>query len=228
MLLQSREARVSETRAPRSWKSNLLPRNMPISWPLRVRPPCHQRRVICGATQGRCIRPAQVPRCHLRPVPEKGHRRRLCTPQDGRFPHVPSCQCGGRSLDEDHARHSRRSTLPKSQERRAHKGLTPSQEWLISTPKHLALYEAFGWEPPTFAHLGLLVNADGTKLSKRNDSVNLAKYQNAGIFPMALLAWLANLGSSFKSDTKPPRLIADVADSVSSLALSCFVAANMH
>ncbi|KAJ6439924.1 NmrA-like family protein [Purpureocillium lavendulum] len=88
------------------------------------------------------------------------------------------------------------------------------EEWLISTPKHLALYEAFGWQPPTFAHLGLLVNGDGSKLSKRNASVNISKYQDEGVFPMALLAWLANLGSSFKSGAKTPRTVADVADAL--------------
>ncbi|OAQ66707.1 glutamyl-tRNA synthetase [Pochonia chlamydosporia 170] len=88
------------------------------------------------------------------------------------------------------------------------------EEWLISTPKHLALYQAFGWQPPTFAHLGLLVNVDGSKLSKRNDSVNLATYQDKGVFPMALLSWLANLGSSFKSNTRPPRTISDIADAL--------------
>ncbi|KAM0480374.1 hypothetical protein ACHAPX_004205 [Trichoderma viride] len=88
------------------------------------------------------------------------------------------------------------------------------EEWLISTPKHVALYEAFGWQPPIFAHLGLLVDIDGSKLSKRNDSVNISKYQNEGTFPMALLAWLANLGSSFKRDVLPPRTVEDVANSL--------------
>ncbi|KAF3063015.1 Glutamate--tRNA ligase [Trichoderma lentiforme] len=88
------------------------------------------------------------------------------------------------------------------------------EEWLISTPKHVALYEAFGWQPPTFAHLGLLVDLDGSKLSKRNDSVNISKYQNGGTFPMALLSWLANLGSSFKRDVQPPRTVEDVANAL--------------
>ncbi|KAG5927778.1 hypothetical protein E4U42_001784 [Claviceps africana] len=85
------------------------------------------------------------------------------------------------------------------------------EEWLISTPKHLALYQAFGWDPPTFAHLGLLVNPDGSKLSKRNDSVDLSTYRKKGIAPMALLSWLAHLGSSFKSDIKyHPLTISDL------------------
>ena len=89
------------------------------------------------------------------------------------------------------------------------------EEWLISAPKHVALYQAFGWQPPTFAHLGLLVNHDGSKLSKRNDDVNLSKYKEGKAFPMALLAWLANLGSSFKSGAKAPRSVEDVAEAVS-------------
>lgn len=89
-----------------------------------------------------------------------------------------------------------------------------SQEWLISTPKHLLLYRAFGWTPPIFAHLGLLVHPDGNKLSKRNDSANLSKYQADGIFPMALLTWLANLGSSFKPKTPVLRTIQAMADAV--------------
>ncbi|KAG8424206.1 Glutamate--tRNA ligase mitochondrial [Metarhizium acridum] len=88
------------------------------------------------------------------------------------------------------------------------------EEWLISTPKHLALYMAFGWEPPTFAHLGLLVNSDGSKLSKRNDSTNLSTYHEKGVFPMALLSWLANLGSSFQPNVKPPRTISDIANAL--------------
>ncbi|KAM0431042.1 hypothetical protein ACHAPT_005679 [Fusarium lateritium] len=85
------------------------------------------------------------------------------------------------------------------------------EEWLISTPKHLALYEAFGWKPPTFAHLGLLISNDGSKLSKRNDSVNLSTYMDQKIFPMALQAWLANLGASFKKGASTPRFLDHVA-----------------
>ncbi|KAG5930990.1 hypothetical protein E4U53_002009 [Claviceps sorghi] len=89
------------------------------------------------------------------------------------------------------------------------------EEWLISTPKHLALYQAFGWDPPTFAHLGLLVNPDGSKLSKRNDSVDLSTYREKGVFPMALLSWLAHLGSSFKSSIKyHPQTISDLANAL--------------
>merc|ERR1712000_220898 len=59
------------------------------------------------------------------------------------------------------------------------------EEWLISTPKHLALYKAFGWKPPTFAHLGLLINDDGSKLSKRNASASITSYKENFFAPMA-------------------------------------------
>ncbi|KAH6893399.1 hypothetical protein B0T10DRAFT_437294 [Thelonectria olida] len=88
------------------------------------------------------------------------------------------------------------------------------EEWLISTPKHLALYEAFGWEAPTFAHLGLLVSNDGSKLSKRNGSVNLSMYQAQNVFPIAMQAWLANLGSSFKRNHNTPRTLKDVVEAL--------------
>ncbi|KAH7140738.1 hypothetical protein EDB81DRAFT_63524 [Dactylonectria macrodidyma] len=88
------------------------------------------------------------------------------------------------------------------------------EEWLISTPKHLALYEAFGWDAPTFSHLGLLVNNDGSKLSKRHDSVNLSTYRDQNIFPIALQAWLANLGASFKRGHDTPRFPDDVAEAL--------------
>jgi glutamyl-tRNA synthetase len=56
--------------------------------------------------------------------------------------------------------------------------LTPvtTQEWIPSTPKHLALYEAFGWDAPQFAHMPLLVNRDGSKLSKRTGDVQVEDY----------------------------------------------------
>jgi glutamyl-tRNA synthetase len=57
------------------------------------------------------------------------------------------------------------------------------EEWLPSTPKHILLYQAFGWEAPQFAHLPLLLNADRSKLSKRQGDVSVEDYQVKGIFP---------------------------------------------
>ncbi|KAI6784746.1 glutamyl-tRNA synthetase [Emericellopsis cladophorae] len=90
------------------------------------------------------------------------------------------------------------------------------EEWLISTPKHLALYKAFGWKPPTFAHLGLLINDDGSKLSKRNASASITSYKDNFFAPMAFQTWLASLGSSRKSQGGPiPRTIAALASDLS-------------
>ena len=75
-------------------------------------------------------------------------------------------------------------------------------EWISSTPKHLALYEAFGWTPPTFAHVGLLVDETGRKLSKRNFDTDIANFRNMGVLPETLVNFVALLGWSHeqKSD----------------------------
>ncbi|KAL3417714.1 glutamyl-tRNA synthetase [Phlyctema vagabunda] len=69
-------------------------------------------------------------------------------------------------------------------------------EWLPSTPKHFALYQAFGWEPPQFAHVGLLLDASRAKLSKRNQDIDIASYRKQGIFPETLTNFVALLGWS--------------------------------
>ncbi|HGY55034.1 MAG TPA: glutamate--tRNA ligase [Caldithrix abyssi] len=68
------------------------------------------------------------------------------------------------------------------------------EEWLPSTPKHILLYQAFGWEPPHFAHLPLLLNEDRSKLSKRQGDVAVEDYRAKGILPEALLNFVALLG----------------------------------
>ena len=77
-----------------------------------------------------------------------------------------------------------------------------AEEWINSTPKHVVLYEAFGWEKPKFAHLPLLRNADKSKISKRKNPVALTYYQRAGILPEALVNFLANMGWSFGNDVE--------------------------
>ncbi len=69
-----------------------------------------------------------------------------------------------------------------------------ADEWIISTAKHILLYEALGWEPPKFAHIPLLVNADGKKLSKRDGDVAVEDYLKKGFLPEALINYLALLG----------------------------------
>ncbi|NOX88270.1 MAG: glutamate--tRNA ligase [Calditrichaeota bacterium] len=68
------------------------------------------------------------------------------------------------------------------------------EEWLPSTPKHILLYQAFGWELPLFAHLPLLLNPDRTKLSKRQGDVAVEDYRAKGILPQALINFVALLG----------------------------------
>jgi len=68
------------------------------------------------------------------------------------------------------------------------------EEWLSSTPKHVLLYKAFGWEQPVFAHLPLLLNPDRTKLSKRQGDVAVEDYQRKGFLPEALVNFIAFLG----------------------------------
>ncbi|KND00704.1 glutamate-tRNA ligase [Spizellomyces punctatus DAOM BR117] len=68
------------------------------------------------------------------------------------------------------------------------------EEWVSSTPKHLLLYKAFNWQPPKFAHLPLLVNKDGSKLSKRQGDVHIEALLDKGYLPEALLNFVAFLG----------------------------------
>lgn len=72
------------------------------------------------------------------------------------------------------------------------------EEWISSLPKHVKLYEYFGWEPPVFCHLPLLRNADKTKskLSKRKNPTSINYYRRAGYLPQALRNFLALLGWS--------------------------------
>jgi len=68
------------------------------------------------------------------------------------------------------------------------------EEWLISTPKHLLLYQYLGWDPPLFAHLPLLLNPDRSKLSKRQGDVAVEDYRAKGYLPQALINFVALLG----------------------------------
>ncbi|OWK11112.1 hypothetical protein Celaphus_00007012 [Cervus elaphus hippelaphus] len=70
-------------------------------------------------------------------------------------------------------------------------------EWLVSTAKHLLLYQALGWQPPHFAHLPLLLNRDGSKLSKRQGDIFLEHFAATGFLPDALLDIITNCGSGF-------------------------------
>ena len=64
------------------------------------------------------------------------------------------------------------------------------EEWISSAPKHLLLYQYFGWEPPVLTHLPLLRNADRSKLSKRKNPTSILFYQRAGYLPAAMQNFL--------------------------------------
>lgn len=68
------------------------------------------------------------------------------------------------------------------------------EEWLSSTPKHVLLYDSFGWERPVFSHLPLMLNADKSKLSKRQGDVAVEDYLDKGFLKEALLNFVALLG----------------------------------
>lgn len=69
-----------------------------------------------------------------------------------------------------------------------------AEEWLPSTPKHILLYEYFGWAAPVYAHLPLILNPDKSKLSKRQGDVAVEDYIKAGYLPEALVNYVALLG----------------------------------
>lgn len=71
-----------------------------------------------------------------------------------------------------------------------------AEEWIPSTPKHLALFAAFGWEPPRFAHVPVVLGDDKLKLSKRRGARNVLEYRDLGYLPAALANAMALLGWS--------------------------------
>ncbi|XP_043492575.1 probable glutamate--tRNA ligase, mitochondrial [Polistes fuscatus] len=79
-------------------------------------------------------------------------------------------------------------------------------EWQISTPKHLMLYKAFGWVPPVYGHLPLILNSDGSKLSKRQDGIRVDSFRNSNIFPLALLNYVTHAGGGFAKNPDIPEI----------------------
>ncbi len=77
-----------------------------------------------------------------------------------------------------------------------------AEEWISSTPKHVLLYAAFGWELPRFWHMPLLRNTDKSKISKRKNPVSLVFYQQSGYLPQAMLNFLGLLGGGMAQPTE--------------------------
>jgi glutamyl-tRNA synthetase len=74
------------------------------------------------------------------------------------------------------------------------------EDHLSNTPKHIELYRALGAEPPRFAHIPLILNQDGSKMSKRDAGASLNTYIEEGFLPEAVRNYLCLLGWSPKDD----------------------------
>ena len=85
------------------------------------------------------------------------------------------------------------------------------EDHLSNTAKHIALFRAFGVEPPKYAHIPLILNADGSKMSKRDRGASLTTYQDEGFLAEAVNNYLCLLGWSPKDNTEkmPLREVAD-------------------
>jgi glutamyl-tRNA synthetase len=73
-----------------------------------------------------------------------------------------------------------------------------AQEWLASTPLHVIMYRSFGWEPPEYCHLPMVMGQDGKKLSKRHGATSIDEFRKQGYLPEALINYVALLGSSYE------------------------------
>ncbi|MCK4242798.1 MAG: glutamate--tRNA ligase [Dehalococcoidia bacterium] len=77
-----------------------------------------------------------------------------------------------------------------------------ADEWLSSTPRHILLYDALGYEPPEFAHLPMILGSDRAKLSKRHGATSVMYYRKQGYLPQAMVNFLALLGWSLDDRTE--------------------------
>jgi glutamyl-tRNA synthetase len=77
-----------------------------------------------------------------------------------------------------------------------------ADEWLSSTPRHVLLYQALGWQPPQFAHLPMILGPDRSKLSKRHAATSISEYKEQGYLPEAMFNFLALLGWSLDDKTE--------------------------
>lgn len=73
-----------------------------------------------------------------------------------------------------------------------------AQEWLPSTPMHVIMYNAFGWQPPQFCHLPMVMGNDGQKLSKRHGAASCNDFRNKGYLSEAIVNYVALLGCSYE------------------------------
>jgi glutamyl-tRNA synthetase len=77
-----------------------------------------------------------------------------------------------------------------------------ADEWLSSTPRHILLYNALGYQPPLFAHLPMILGTDRSKLSKRHGATAITEYRDQGYLPQAIMNFLALHGWSLDDHTE--------------------------
>jgi glutamyl-tRNA synthetase len=77
-----------------------------------------------------------------------------------------------------------------------------ADEWLSSTPRHVLLYQALGWQPPQFAHLPMILGSDRSKLSKRHGATAITEYQEQGYLSEAMFNFLVLLGWALDDKTE--------------------------
>ncbi|SDS00684.1 glutamyl-tRNA synthetase [Halopseudomonas sabulinigri] len=76
------------------------------------------------------------------------------------------------------------------------------EEWINSAPKHILLYQYFGWDMPQLCHMPLLRNPDKSKLSKRKNPTSITFYERMGYLPEALLNYLGRMGWSMPDESE--------------------------
>ena len=84
------------------------------------------------------------------------------------------------------------------------------EDHLSNTPKHLALFEALGAQPPRYGHIPLILNVNGSKMSKRDEGASIGEYIAQGYLPEAVRNYLCLLGWSPKEN----REVIDIAEVV--------------
>ena len=79
--------------------------------------------------------------------------------------------------------------------------VTRGDEWIPSTPKHVAIIEGLGWDRPIYVHTPVILGPDGGKLSKRHGARSVLEYQNEGYLPEAIMNYLAMTGWALDDKT---------------------------
>lgn len=77
-----------------------------------------------------------------------------------------------------------------------------ADEWIPSIPKHILLYQAFGWEPPAMGHVPIVLGPDKKRLAKRHGATSILEFRDEGYLPEAMINFLVRLGWSYDDKTE--------------------------